>query len=340
MDRIRVLIVGVGGFGQNWWTLLPERPWVEVAGLVDPVQEALDKGGDALRVPASRRFTDLAAALGSVTADLAVHNTPPRLRAEHARLILPHGLHLLTAKPLAETLADARQIISLAKTHRRTLAVNQQLRYGPVPRTLGRMLRDGAVGQIDHLDFEFHQRRTYTDRLKDVPSPLLIESSVHHFDFLRSVAGCEPERVFCDAWNPAWTGATGETSATTILKMTGGFRINYRASRAGRADLDPSLSIGWYGRWFVEGTEGVIRGSEKEGYFLNGQMMLSPEAAVKDAGVHPLIGVLFDDVCCAIQEGRTPETSGEDNLWTMATCQAAYESYHQERWVAMKGFVG
>lgn len=219
MDHMRVLIVGVGGFGQNWWTLLPERPWVEVAGLVDPVPDALDKGGEALRVPASRRFIHLADALDSVEADLALHNTPPKLRAEHARLILPRGLHLLTAKPLAETLTDAREIITLAKAHNRTLAVNQQLRYGPVPRTLGRMLRDGAVGQIDHLDFEFHQRRTYTDRLKDVPSPLLVESSVHHFDFLRSVADCEPERVFTDAWNPVWTGAKGETSASTILRM-------------------------------------------------------------------------------------------------------------------------
>lgn len=340
MERMRVLIVGVGGFGRNWWTLLPERPWVEVTGLVDPAPEALEQGGAALKVPENRRFADLAEALETVEADLTIQNTPPKLRLEHARQILPRGMDLLTAKPLTETLEDAREIIRLAGQHGRTVAVNQQLRYGPVPRTLGRLIRDGAIGEVDHIDFAFFQKREWKDRLKDVPSPLLVESSVHHFDFLRSVVGCEAERVFTDAWTSSWTGAKGETSANVILHMTDGFRINYRASRSAQTDLDPEIGIGWYGRWFAEGTNGVIRGSEKEGYFLNGKMVLSPEEATKDAGVYPLIGVLFDDVCRAIQQGRPPETSGEDNVWTMATCQAAFASYHRKQWIEMRDVMG
>jgi predicted dehydrogenase len=339
MDRLRVLIVGVGGFGKNWWTLLPPRDHVVVVGLVDPDQNALDGGGAALGVPPACRFTDLSQALETVEADLAIQNTPPSLRPAHARLILPAGMSLLTAKPLAETLEDAREIIELGRKNNRIVAVNQQLRYGPVPRALRRLFQEGALGHVDHIDFSFFQRRQWADRLKDVPSPLFVESSVHHFDFLRSVTGCEADRVFSDAWTSSWTGARGETSGNVIMKMTDGSRINYRASRSARADLDASIAVGWYGRWFAEGTEGVLRGSEHEGFFLNGQPVISPEEATREAGVNPLIGVLFDDVCRVIREGGVPETSGQDNLWTMATCQAAFESYHRERWIAMSELV-
>lgn len=340
MDKMRILLVGVGGFGTNWWTLLPKRPWVEVVGLVDPSREAMDKGGEALGVPASRRFTDLDAALASVKADLAIQNTPPKLRPGQARKLLPAGLNMLTAKPLAETLEGAREMIQLATEQGRVLAVNQQLRYGPIPRLLGRLLREGAIGAVDHIDFTFHQRRSWTDRLTEVPSPLFVESSVHHFDFLRSICGCEADRVFSDAWTPSWTNARGETTGNVMLRMTDGSRINYRASRAARTDLDPAINVGWYGQWLIEGTEGVIRGDEQQGLFLNGKLILSGEDASREAGVYPLIGVLFDDVCRTIQEGKTPETSGADNLWTMATCQAAYTSYHREQWIEMGSLVG
>lgn len=340
MNKMRILIVGVGGFGTTWWNHLPKRPWVEVVGLVDPSQEALEKGGDALDVPASRRFADLDAALASVTADLAIQNTPPKLRLGHARKLLPAGFNMLTAKPLAETLDDAREMIQLASQHGRVLAVNQQLRYGPIPRLLGRLLREGALGAVDHIDFTFHQRRSWTDRLTEVPSPLFVESSVHHFDFLRSICGCEANRIFSDAWTPSWTHARGETTGSVILRMANGSRINYRASRAARTDLDPAINVGWYGQWLIEGTEGVIRGDENQGLFLNGKLILSGEDSSREAGVHPLIGVLFDDVCRSIQEGQTPETSGADNFWTMATCQAAFESYHREQWVEMSTLMG
>ncbi|MBM3264643.1 MAG: Gfo/Idh/MocA family oxidoreductase [candidate division Zixibacteria bacterium] len=339
MDKLRVLLVGVGGFGHNWWTLLPPRPHIHVTGLVDPSVEALEAGGEALGVPPRLRFTDLRTALETVEADLAIQNTPPHLRLEHARLLLPRGMHLLTAKPLTETLAEAAEIIGLARTHGRMVVVNQQLRYGPIPRLLRRVLAEGAVGTIDHIDFTFHQRRSWTDRLKDVPSPLFVESSVHHFDFLRSIAGCEPDRVFADAWASAWTGARGETTGTAILKMSRGFRINYRASRSARADLDPSVKTGWYGKWLIEGDAGIIQGDEREGLTLNGKPLISGEDASRDAGVYPLIGVLFDDLCRTLAQGGVPQTSGEDNLWTMATCQAAFEAYQRESWIDVPALV-
>jgi len=336
---MRILIIGAGGFGSNWWNHLPQRPEMEVVGLVDPVSAALEQAGAALKVPAARHFSNIEDALEKVEADLALHNTPPKHRPAHLPLLFDRGIHVLAAKPLTETLGEAKTVIKLAQEKGCTLAVNQQLRYGPVPRALQKFLQEGAVGKIDNITFDFHQRRGWTDRLKDVPSPMLVESSVHHFDFIRSVVGANPSQIFAEAWHPEDLEVQGETAAWVIFRMENGCRINYRGSRSGRTDLDASLNIGWYGIWRIEGTQGVIYGSEKDGFRINGEQFLSPQEATTNAGVNDLCGVLLDDVVQNIEAGETPETCGADNLWTMATCAAAFSSYQRETWVDVPALI-
>jgi len=330
---MRILIVGSGGFGRNWWNLLPQRPEHQVVGLVDPVPSALEGAGKALNVPDELHFDNLEAALEHVEADIALHNTPPKHRPAHLPMLFEKHIHVLAAKPLTETLAEAKTVIKKAQESGCVVAANQQLRYGPVPRTLRKLLREGAVGKMDNITFDFHQRRGWTDRLKDVPSPMLVESSVHHFDFIRSVVDANPTWIFSESWHPESLDVKGETATWVIMRMENGVRINYRGSRSGRTDLDASLNTDWYGIWRIEGDKGVIYGSGREGFRLNGEQFLAPSEATANSGVNVLAGVLFDDVCKKIQAGETPETSGADNLWTMATCAAAYESYHREAWV-------
>ncbi|MBM3237756.1 hypothetical protein FJZ31_15820 [Candidatus Poribacteria bacterium] len=45
------------------------------------------------------------------------------------------------------------------------------------------------------------------------------------------------------------------------------------------------------------------------------------------------------DVVKKIEAGETPETCGADNLWTMATCAAAFLSYHREAWVDVPALI-
>ncbi len=336
---MRILIVGSGGFGRNWWNLLPQRPEHQVVGLVDPVPSTLEDAGKALNVPEELHFESLKTALEQIEADIAIHNTPPKHRPAHLPMLFEKGIHVLAAKPLTETLADAKVVINLAYEKGCLLAVNQQLRYGPVPRALGRLLREGAVGKIDNITFDFHQRRGWTDRLKDAPSPMLVESSVHHFDFIRSVVDANPIKIFSESWHPESLDVKGETAAWVIMRMENGARISYRGSRSGRTDLDASLNTDWYGVWRIEGDKGVIYGSGKEGFRLNGEQFLSPEESTANSGVNFLSGILLDDVCKKSEAGQVPETSGADNLWTMATCIAAYESYHREAWVDVQKLI-
>jgi hypothetical protein len=85
----------------------------------------------------------------------------------------------------------------------------------------------------------------------------------------------------------------------------------------------------------------VLRGDDKAGLFLNGRQVV-PAADCKLAGandVTALSGVLLDDLVRCLRDGREPETTGADNLWTMGTCQAAFDSYHRRQAVNVEELV-
>src|SRR5574342_436145 len=107
MDKLRVLVLGLGFFGRNWLREASACPECEVAGVVAKHPDLLSSVGDEFRIPVSRRFSTVEEGLDRSDA-LAVIVALPEM--EHKRAIvsaLEHGLHVLTEKPLAMNMAEA-----------------------------------------------------------------------------------------------------------------------------------------------------------------------------------------------------------------------------------------
>ena len=126
---LRLIQAGVGGMGGTWVNALKGRTDVEVVALVDITNAPLAKAGQDLNVPAERRFKDLSDAVKNVPADAVLTVTPPAVHLPHAKIAFDHGLHLLTEKPIAADLAEARQMVDLADKAGRILMVAQNYRY-------------------------------------------------------------------------------------------------------------------------------------------------------------------------------------------------------------------
>lgn len=263
---MRTVLVGTGGFGGGWRGYFAAERAERVAALVDPVPEHNAAFAAAIGRPTVPQFPDLGQALDRVDAELVVDSTPPRFREQIARRAFEAGCHLFVAKPLAETMEIGRRMVEWAAAAGRQLGVGQQQRYYPVPQTLARLVREGVIGRPIVVYLDFYQRRRWDDRLKDVPSPLFVESAIHHFDMLRFVLDRRPQRVCALGWTPAWTGAAGETAGAAWLEFESGVPALYRGSRSGRTDLDAALQTGLHGPWLVEGTEGVLRGDEEHAH--------------------------------------------------------------------------
>jgi predicted dehydrogenase len=334
---MRTVLVGTGGFGGGWRGYFAGGREAWVAALVDPVPAHNAAFAAAIGRPDVPQYSSLAVALERVAADLVVDSTPPRFREEIGRLAFAAGCHLFVAKPIAETMEIGRRLVAWAADAKRQVGVGQQQRYYPVPQTLARLVREGAIGQPVAVYLDFYQRRRWDDRLKDVPSPLFVESAIHHFDMLRFVLDRRPVRVCAFGWTPAWTGAGGETAGAAWLEFDGGVPALYRGSRSGRTDLDPLLQTGWHGPWLVEGTEGVLRGDDQTGLFLNGECVLPAEEAT--TGFDAARFISLDRFLEAIERDLPFEMNGADNLWTLAATYGAWLSAREHRWIELAPLV-
>jgi predicted dehydrogenase len=92
--------------------------------------------------------TDLGRLLERPDVDVVVVATPAPSHAELARKALLAGKHVMVEKPLATSLAAARDVITLAAERGRTLMVGHVYVYHPVVRRLAELLSAGDLGDL------------------------------------------------------------------------------------------------------------------------------------------------------------------------------------------------
>ncbi len=91
---------------------------------------------------------DLGAMLADATIDAVVNLTPIPLHAATNRAILVAGKHLYSEKPLAGTLAEARELAALAEARGLMVVAAPCVAIWPQIRMAGALLADGAIGGV------------------------------------------------------------------------------------------------------------------------------------------------------------------------------------------------
>ncbi|MBM4313721.1 MAG: Gfo/Idh/MocA family oxidoreductase [Deltaproteobacteria bacterium] len=87
--------------------------------------------------------------------DAIVLATPHTRRVELIVAAAKAGKHVFTEKPLALTLQDARTCIRACADHKVTLAVGYNWRFQPALQEIRRMLDDGRLGKLLHIEGNF-----------------------------------------------------------------------------------------------------------------------------------------------------------------------------------------
>jgi predicted dehydrogenase len=126
MSRLRVGVVGVGHLGKEHARILSGLPDVELTGIADPndSQAAL-----VAQRCGTQAFPDHRALLDRV--DAAVIVVPTVHHHAVARDFLEHGIPLLVEKPLAGSLEEADDLVTLARRRGLTLQVGHIERFNP-----------------------------------------------------------------------------------------------------------------------------------------------------------------------------------------------------------------
>lgn len=331
MARQRVLMVGGGGFGGVWVNrFLPAfADRVEVVGLVEIRPETLARGGDALELPESARFTEMEAGFAATEADFCVVVLQPHLRWRAVKLAVAYGMAVLAEKPIADSWETSLAILRLARASGTKLSVVQNYRYSRRIRTLKSVLESGRLGRINAIQARFAADYTIDTAggafRHQVPHAMLYEGAVHHFDQFRNLAGADGAWIAGHQWSPAWSTFANPTTALFLLTMENGVACQFEMNHVARG-----RQAGWHHEWYrVECEHGDVVVDETDVVrieeHLGGDRLRTTE-------VEPVVAT-FEDHLWVINEfltwldgGPVPVTNVEDNIYTAALTFAAVDA--------------
>ncbi|HID11672.1 MAG TPA: Gfo/Idh/MocA family oxidoreductase [Candidatus Latescibacteria bacterium] len=329
--KLRVIQVGVGGFGRGWVEVLARSEEVEVVGLVDVDQQALEEAGEKLGV--DELFTNFEEALGKVEADAVLDVTPPTFRTEITLKALKAGRHVLSEKPLALSMEDAKAIVRAADEAGRVYMVSQNYRFNPVPRTIRELLGERAKGKVEYVVVEFQKGPRFVGFRTEMEYPLLVDMSIHHFDLMRYLLDSDVEWVQVESFRPTWSWFRHDPSFFMVLKMADGTLISYSGSWVTRG-----FETTWNGRWRFACSEGSLLWDNDKLYLSAGTKgrrkaeLVDMPLTNQDYSLHEFVS--------SIREGREPETSGRDNIRSLAVVFASVLSARTGRRVKVEELFG
>lgn len=332
----QIIQVGVGGWGTSWLNTMGEfKERAAYAALVDVDDVALTAARARTGVPASRCFSSLEQALGSVQADSVLCVVPPKHHEPVITMALEAGLHVLTEKPITDTMEASRRVVDRARCSKGTLMVSQKGRFNPWVRRFREAVQNQDVGPLSHLTLHFRAAEFFwglgSDFRHRIEDPLLLEMSIHHFDLIRALLGRDPVDVCGSSWNTPWSSFAGDVAASLRFTMDDGTPVVYEAYIRSSGDL-----TSWYGDIRAECAEGVVTMAYPHLYLAHRGATQWPRVQVS-APRHDLMVVsephdgqafAFREFLDATDEGRVPESSGAENLVSVAMLFAAIDACH------------
>ena len=327
---IRLVQVGMGGWGRNWVShVIHQSEDVELVACVDLNAGILAQAQQFLNLPPERCFLTVESALASVEADAVLITASLPAHIPLALQALNAGKHVLLEKPFAPTIAQAQQVVTTAAKRHRVLMISQNYRFFPAVRAVTALIHEGTLGSVGSVNIDFRRYNNTSavegHRYYQVWQPLLVDMSIHHFDLMRVVLGQEPSQINCQAWNPPWSKFVDPASAAATITFDCGAVVNYRGSW-----VSPGPKTCWSGEWHIECSGGEVVWTSRDDTAPDhvGIRRLGKRARQVKLPEIPLTdrrGSLKAFVQ-AVRTGQEPESSGDDNLQTLALMVAAVES--------------
>lgn len=149
MSLIHVLLVGVGGYGENYVRELlgPDAPAdVRVVGVSDPAARRSGSWGliEASGIPV---YDDIESFYAEHQAELAIVSSPIHLHAPQVIGCLRHGSNVLCEKPVAALYSQAQQMEDVRRESGKFAAVGYQLSFSRDVLAMKRDILDGRYGE-------------------------------------------------------------------------------------------------------------------------------------------------------------------------------------------------
>jgi len=341
MSTLKVVVAGCGGISDLWFKTLKELPDVSIVGLVDLYEAAAAKKQETYQLSGAKIGTDVEAMLRETKPDIVCDCTVPEARASVVLAALKHGGHVLSEKPMAASMDEARCLIDAAQKADRLFAIMQNRRYDPRIRALRNFLTSGAVGELTTLDGDFYIGAHFGGFRDKMQHVLLLDMAIHSFDQARVIMDADPVAVYCHEWNPHGSWYAHGASAIALFEMSNGIVYTYRGSWCAEG-----LNTSWECDWRAVATRGSVtwdggdkfraQAAEKGEGLIWKLKDLAVSIPATDATFGNGHAACIRDFIDCVRTKRVPETVCTENVKSLAMVFGAIESAQNGKRIPIK----
>jgi predicted dehydrogenase len=340
----RAVLAGCGAMSKGWLKAIAETPAlaseIAVVGFVDLDEAAARARADEFGKPDAYVSRDLDAALDLLKPDFLFDVVIPSARHDLVAQGFAHGCHVLTEKPMAASMEEARDLVARARAAGRIHAVVQNRRFISGVRRIRRLIESGTLGELTSLNCDFFVGAHFGGFREQMQDVLLLDMAIHTLDAARFMAGKAPKAVYCLETNPKGSWYAHGAAANAIFELADGLVFNYRGSWCAEG-----ANTSWESQWRITGTKGTLLwdGFDKfeankvigeTGFFREVAPLEVPPPA-DESQTHGHASVIADFLK-AVKTGGVPETAGSDNIRSLAMVFAAIESARTQSRVEIK----
>jgi len=336
---LRVGLIGTGHISRQhapgWAATLDATP-VAICELDRARAESRREQLKSLGVSDVAIFSNVDEMLASGQIDCVDIATRPETHLPMVERAAKAGLHVLCQKPLAATLGEAERMVEICQAAGVRFMVMEMWRFLPWFRDLRRFLDAGEIGPAHYLRVIGSRRPLLRRRpvdanqpyFADMPRLVVYEMQIHWIDCARYLLG-EVQSAYMRGGrlNPA---IVGEDWAVVVLGHANAGTTLLESSRATPTDNPPPRREGDV---LLEGLEGALHFDPESLDLRLARLSGSVEVVAKYADVEDGFQSAFNagiaHFAAAVRRGEPFESSAEDNLRTLATTFACYDSFEQ-----------
>lgn len=329
MNRIRVGIIGSGSIaGAHAGEYYDQQPAeAELIAIAEPNPATREQFAAAHNVP--NAYATVEELLARPDIDYVDICTPPDTHPGLIRTAAKFGKNVLCEKPLATDYVDAARAITDAEQAGIKVGVLQNYRFRPEYIDARNMLASGFLGKpfmaTMQALYHWHGGSGYRRHSEKM---LILEVGYHYVDLLRYLVGEDVVRVYAAGGRSRMSPAAGDTYAAITLHFASGAignLVNSGECFGSKAN--------WGGEAIVQAEEGTVYINHKELFTLSvyspasgGMMETSYSRDNYGLFTNPKFSRPLSAFLGAAQQGKELPVTGRDNLNTLSTILAAYES--------------
>lgn len=338
-EYLKAGLIGLGSISKVHIDALQKLPCARITAVCDIDSEKLAR---AAEVTGAKAYTDYRELLKDENVDIVHVLTPHYLHAPMSIAALKAGKHVLSEKPMASELSDAKAMIRAADEADTTLSIIFQNRYNASTAALKRVIESGEAGKLIgarasicwHREAPYYTQSGWRGTWAREGGGVLINQSIHTLDLL-SYLGGPIRRVKGSVSTDLLEGVIEvednahavfeyENGATGVIHATNNYAVNAPIM------LEMTFENGTWQLW-----------AEKLFKLVDGvPTLVTCGDSAEHLGVKSYWGASHEieigKVYGAILEGRQFEIDARSAFGALALLKGIYESSSTGKWVTLE----